>query len=183
MRSTHSDSRSHVGPTLSRHAEGRSTIATSRELLVILLCISGAGWAQDHPNPFNGAKLKSSCEASVEQQAGTIISLDRIISATACRSYLAGFIESNAFSEGALSAKRLFCIPPGGISVQDAAIVVHAFATQHQGMLDLPAAALVAASLEEQFPRLKVPTFDGQTPISRPESRARLNRRKRIASI
>jgi hypothetical protein len=125
---------------------------TSRFILLMLFSVAHPGWAQDHPIPFSGVWLKSSCEASVEQKAELLISLDQMISATACRSYLTGFIQSSAFSEGALAAKRLFCIPPEGISVEDAAIVVHAFATQHSGISHLPAAAIVAASLKQKFP-------------------------------
>ena len=124
---------------------------TSRFILLMLFSVAHPGWAQD-PIPFSGAWLKSSCEASVEQKAEVPISLDQMISATACRSYLTGFIQSNAFSEGVLSAKRLFCIPPDGISAEYAAIVVHAFATQHSAMSGLPAATIVAASLKQKFP-------------------------------
>ncbi len=126
-------------------------IGRMRLLITLMLCAASIGHAQNTANQFNGAQLKSSCEASVERAAGIPISLDQMVAATRCQSYVAGFIESTVFSVGS-GAKPLFCIPSTGLSAADAAITVHAFATLHPGMLEIPAAAFVAASLGERFP-------------------------------
>jgi hypothetical protein len=119
---------------------------------VLLSIASSAPIAENKSKQFTGAALKSSCDASLQmqRQGGEPISIDRMILATMCRSYIVGFIESSAFNESARSIEPLFCLS-SAISANEAVRVVHAFATLHPDMLDLPAAAFVAASLEEKF--------------------------------
>ena len=128
-------------------------VKTNPVLVVCFLSLFAvsAAIADNQPMQFNGAALKSSCNASLERQSGKPIPLNDVILATMCRSYVVGFIESSAFNEGVRSFKPPFCVP-AGVSADQVVRAVHAFATLHQAMLDLPAAAFVAASLQEKFP-------------------------------
>jgi len=86
----------------------------------------------------------------MDYSTGGPVSIDDVVLAVVCQSYVIGFIEGQAL--GNEGGQALYCLPKDGLSASDAARTVHAYLTRHPGFLQLPANASVVASLVDKFP-------------------------------
>lgn len=125
--------------------------------LIALACVYGAlllspALRAEEPSTFDGRRLLESCRASMDYGTGSAVSIDEVILAAVCRSYVTGFIEGQALKNEAALSKVPYCLPSDGLSASDAARTVHAYLTRHPALLQLPANVLVASSLVDKFP-------------------------------
>jgi len=105
-----------------------------------------------HADPKDGAYFLQTCEAAVRQADGEKLSPQDAVRATACGSYLGGFMDAVSLNASTTLGRRSICFPEAGISDVQAARLFVTYLHQNPQSFQSAGRASLYVALVRAFP-------------------------------